>query len=60
MIQIFIALKIHRSKPDLNPQTLIPVASTITITPLRMTTFHYMFVLSSIQGTSSTVAATIK
>jgi hypothetical protein len=31
----FIALKIHRPRPSLNPRTLGPVASTLTTTPPR-------------------------
>jgi hypothetical protein len=37
VLRIFIALKIHRFRPGLNPLTLSPMASTITITPPRTT-----------------------
>jgi hypothetical protein len=35
VLRIFIALKIHRSRPGLNPRSLDSVVSTITITPPR-------------------------
>jgi hypothetical protein len=35
VLQIFIALKYALHQPCLKPQTLGPMASTVTITPLR-------------------------
>jgi hypothetical protein len=41
VVQSFISLKIHLPWPGLNPQTLGPVASMLTITPLRTTVRLY-------------------
>jgi hypothetical protein len=35
----FIALKIHRPRPGMNPRTLDPVASTLTTRPPRVTDY---------------------
>jgi hypothetical protein len=37
VLRIFIDLKTHLSRPGLNPRNLVPMASTITITPPRTT-----------------------
>jgi hypothetical protein len=38
MLRIFIALKHHRPRPGLNPRTLGPAASTLSIIPPRTMT----------------------
>jgi hypothetical protein len=49
VLRIFIALKNQSPRPGLNPRTLGPVASTLTITPPRWQ-WRYSFMNSSSDG----------